>query len=136
MSHIVVSASRKPIFGYLGMVYGALLRLFIRRVFSQIHMNTFSVVRILLEVVVNKDCGKASSDNRLRRRVLTPRLLGEMLNTITLRNLIRSAGAALPIRSTYNNGRLTLWFYTCVEVFNQENTCTALQTGIYGGAKI
>jgi len=33
ISHIVVSASRKPIFGYLGMVYGAPLRLFFRYVF-------------------------------------------------------------------------------------------------------
>lgn len=33
ISHIVVSAARKPIFGYLGMVYGAPLRLFFRYVF-------------------------------------------------------------------------------------------------------
>jgi heme/copper-type cytochrome/quinol oxidase subunit 1 len=33
ISHIVVSASRKPIFGYLGMVYGAPLRLFFRYTF-------------------------------------------------------------------------------------------------------
>ena len=32
ISHIIISASNKPIFGYLGMVYGAPLRLFIRYV--------------------------------------------------------------------------------------------------------
>ena len=33
ISHIIISASKKPIFGYLGMVYGAPLRLFFRYVF-------------------------------------------------------------------------------------------------------
>jgi len=33
ISHIVVSAAKKPIFGYLGMVYGASLRLFFRYIF-------------------------------------------------------------------------------------------------------
>ena len=33
VSHIIVSAAKKPIFGYLGMVYGAPLRLFFRYVF-------------------------------------------------------------------------------------------------------
>ena len=33
VSQIVISASRKQIFGYLGMVYGAPLRLFFRYVF-------------------------------------------------------------------------------------------------------
>jgi heme/copper-type cytochrome/quinol oxidase subunit 1 len=33
ISHIVVSAAKKPIFGYLGMVYGAPLRLFLRYVY-------------------------------------------------------------------------------------------------------
>ena len=33
ISHVIVTASNKPIFGYLGMVYGALLRLFLRYVF-------------------------------------------------------------------------------------------------------
>jgi heme/copper-type cytochrome/quinol oxidase subunit 1 len=34
ISHIIISASNKPIFGYLGMVYGAPLRLFFRYVFQ------------------------------------------------------------------------------------------------------
>ena len=33
ISHIIISAAKKPIFGYLGMVYGAPLRLFFRYVF-------------------------------------------------------------------------------------------------------
>ncbi len=33
ISHVIVTASNKPIFGYLGMVYGAPLRLFFRYVF-------------------------------------------------------------------------------------------------------
>ena len=33
ISHIVVSAAKKPIFGYLGMVYGASLRLIFRYIF-------------------------------------------------------------------------------------------------------
>jgi len=33
ISHVIVTTSNKPIFGYLGMVYGALLGLFIRYVF-------------------------------------------------------------------------------------------------------
>jgi len=77
ISHVISSAAKKPIFGYLGMVYGAPLRLFIRHVSSQIHMNSFSIVMILLEVAVNKDRGKASSDRRLRCSIKTPRLSGE-----------------------------------------------------------
>lgn len=32
ISHVIVSAAKKPIFGYLGMVYGAPVPLFIRYV--------------------------------------------------------------------------------------------------------
>ena len=46
ISHIVVSAARKPIFGYLGMVYGAPLRLFFRYAFSQMHVSSFSFKKI------------------------------------------------------------------------------------------
>ena len=42
ISHIVVSAARKPIFGYLGMVYGAPLRLLFRYTGSQLYTNSFS----------------------------------------------------------------------------------------------
>ena len=68
VSHVVVSAARKPIFGYLGMVYGAPLRLLFRYVVCQLRLNSFSFkkVRSLLGVAVNKDRGKASSDSGLR----------------------------------------------------------------------
>jgi heme/copper-type cytochrome/quinol oxidase subunit 1 len=33
ISHIIITASNKPIFGYIGMIYGAPLRLFFRYVF-------------------------------------------------------------------------------------------------------
>ena len=68
ISHIVVSAARKPIFGYLGMVYGAPLRLLFRYVVCQLRLNSFSFkkVRSPLGVAVNKDRGKAPSDGRLR----------------------------------------------------------------------
>ena len=46
VSQIVISASKKQIFGYLGMVYGAPMRLFFRDVFSQIHVNSFSWKKI------------------------------------------------------------------------------------------
>ena len=55
ISQIVISASHKNIFGYLGMVYGAPLRLLFRYVVSQRHLNSFSFnqVRSLLGVAVN-----------------------------------------------------------------------------------
>jgi hypothetical protein len=46
ISHITVSASKKPIFGYLGMVYGAPLRLFFRYAFSQMRVNFFSLKKV------------------------------------------------------------------------------------------
>jgi hypothetical protein len=55
ISHIVVSAARKPIFGYLGMVYGAPLRLLFRCVVCQLRLNllSFKKIRSLLGVAVN-----------------------------------------------------------------------------------
>ena len=93
-------------------------------------MNSFSRVMIFLEVAIDKSRGKAFGDSGLKHCVETLRLPGEMLNKITLRNLLRSAGAALPIWSTYNNGYLILWLCACVQAYNQENTDTALQTGV------
>jgi hypothetical protein len=46
ISHIIVSTAKKPIFGYLGMVYGAPLRLFFRYAFSQMRVNSFSFKKI------------------------------------------------------------------------------------------
>jgi len=148
ISHIVVSASRKPIFGYLGMVYGAPLRLFFRfRYSSQIHVNSFSLiifiyilylyliffiyykkVTSLPEVATNKSGRKASGDGRLRLNTSMSRLPEAMLNMVTLRNLIRYAGTALSYWSTHINGHVTKWLESCVQGFNQENTGTVLQT--------
>mgnify|MGYP003422990014 CR=1 FL=1 len=80
---------------------------------SQIYMNSFSIAIILLGVAVNKDRGEASSDSRLRYCIEILRLPGEMLNKITLRNLIRSAGAALPAWSIYTNGHFAVWMDIC-----------------------
>ena len=102
---------------------------------SQTHLNTFSTVKSLLGVATNKGCGKASSDSRLRCSIVTSRLPEEMLNKITLRNLLRSAGASLPFWPIYTNDQLTLWMDICVQIFNQENTSTALQTGTYRAQK-
>jgi RNA-directed DNA polymerase len=94
-------------------------------------MNSFSTVLSLLEVATNKGCGKAPSDSGLRCSIETSRLPEATLNKITLRNLIRSAGASSPFWPIYTNDQLTLWMGICVQVFNQENTSTALQTGVY-----
>jgi hypothetical protein len=55
ISHIVVSASRKPIFGYLGMIYGAPLRLLFCCVVCQLRLSSlsFKKIRSLLGVAVN-----------------------------------------------------------------------------------
>lgn len=98
---------------------------------SQTHLNSFSAVKSLLKVATNKGCGKASSDSRLRCSIETSRLPEAMLNKITLRNLIRSAGASLPFWPIYTNDQLTLWKDICIQIFIQENTSTALQTGAY-----
>lgn len=49
ISHVIVSAAKKPIFGYLGMVYGVLLCLLLRCDVSPLHTN--SLVRIVGSVV-------------------------------------------------------------------------------------
>lgn len=70
ISHIVVSAAKKPIFGYLGMVYGAPMRLLFRYTlfFSQMCVNSFSLKKVtsLPKVAINKSCGKALGDDGLR----------------------------------------------------------------------
>lgn len=49
ISHVIVSGAKKPIFGYLGMVYGALLCLLLRCNVSRLHTN--SLVHIVESVV-------------------------------------------------------------------------------------
>jgi group II intron reverse transcriptase/maturase len=129
ISHIIVSTAKKPIFGYLGMVYGAPLRLFFRYVSSQIHVNSFSLKKVtsLPEVAANKSGGKASGDGGLRLNMSVSKLSEAILNMVTIRNLLRYAGTSLSYRSTHINGFVAKWLRSCVQGFNQENTGTALQ---------
>jgi group II intron reverse transcriptase/maturase len=133
ISHVVSTFSRKPVFGYMGMVYGAPLSLFFRYVFSQIRVNSFSWEKVtsLLWVAVNKDCGKAQSDSKLRLNMRKSRLLETILNMVTIRNLIRLAGTSLSYRLLHIYNLVVMWLWSCVRVFNQENTDTALQDEVY-----
>lgn len=133
ISHIIVSTAKKPIFGYLGMVYGAPLRLFFRYVFSQTRVNSFFRKKVtnLPGVALNKEGGKASGDCGLRVSMSVPRLSEIMSFKVTIRNLTRPAGTALSYRSFYNNGLVVKGFRSCVQVLNQKNTNTALQKEEY-----
>ena len=55
------------------------------------------------------------------------RLSEAILDKVTLRNLIRSAGTSLSYWSPHINGHVDWWLASCVQVANQENTNTALQ---------
>jgi hypothetical protein len=46
ISQVISSAAKKPIFGYLGMVYGAPVHLFFRYAFSQMHVNSLSLKKV------------------------------------------------------------------------------------------
>lgn len=98
ISHVIVTASNKPIFGYLGMVYGAPVRLFFFVMyFSQIHVNLFSLKKVtsLPEVAANQSGGKASGDGGLRLSENMSRLHKTILSMVTIRNLSRYAGTSL-----------------------------------------
>jgi len=55
------------------------------------------------------------------------RLSEAMLNMVTIRNLIRSAGTPLSYWSPHINGHVVRWTSSCVQDEIQENTGTALQ---------
>jgi group II intron reverse transcriptase/maturase len=55
------------------------------------------------------------------------RLSEAMLNMVTIRNLIRSAGTALSYWPPHINGHVIWWSTSCVQDVNQESTNTALQ---------
>ena len=101
--------------------------------FSQIHVNLFSLKKVtsLPEVAANQSGGKASGDSGLRRSKSTSRLPETILRVVTMRNLIRYAGTSLSYWSPLNNGHVAMWFRSCVQGLNQENTSTALQTEEY-----
>jgi len=100
---------------------------------SQIHVNSFSLKKVtsLLEVAVNKNCGKASSDSELRSNMRRSRQLETILNMVTIRNLIRLAGTALSYWLPHIYNQVVKWLESCVQGFNQENTDTALQKEVY-----
>ena len=60
-------------------------------------MNLFSLKYFicLLGVATNQSCGKASGDGGLRLNTSKSKLPEAMLNMVTIRNVIRLAGAAL-----------------------------------------
>lgn len=115
------------------MVYGAPLRLFFRYVFCQIHVNSFSLNKVtsLLEVAVNKNCGKASSDSKLRSNMRRSIPFETILNMVTIRNLIRFAGTASSYWLPHIYNQVVTWLRSCVQGLNQENTDTALQKEVY-----
>ena len=71
ISHVVVSAARKPIFGYLGMVYGAPLCLLFRCVVCLLHTTAFSIYvgSVIGVAIMVTCCGKAPIDSKLRSSV-------------------------------------------------------------------
>jgi hypothetical protein len=101
--------------------------------FSQIRVNSFSLKKVtsLLWVAVNKDCGKAQSDSKLRLNTRKSRLLETILNMVTIRNLIRLAGTSLSYWLPHIYNLVVMWLWSCVQGFNQENTDTALQEEVY-----
>jgi group II intron reverse transcriptase/maturase len=100
---------------------------------SQMRVNSFSLKQItsLLEVAANKSCGKASSDSGLRLNMSRSRQPETILNTVTIRNLIRLAGTSLSYWSPRIYDQVATWLEFCVQNFNQENTGTALQREDY-----
>ena len=108
ISHIVVSTAKKPIFGYLGMVYGAPLRLFFRYAFSHMHVNSFSLKKVTscFGVAANKSCRKAPSYGELRLNMNKSRQLEAILDKVTLRNLIRLTGISLSYWLFYINNHV------------------------------
>ena len=95
---------------------------------SHIHQNSLSCNKFwsLLGVAINKDRGKASSDSGLRSNMRRPRLSEAMLNKVTIRNLIRSAGTASSYWSPHIYDHVVRWEFSCVQENFQESTNTAL----------
>jgi len=97
--------------------------------FSQIRVNSFSLKKFmsLLEVAVNNNCGKASSDSGLRSNMRRSRQLETILNMVTVRNLIRFAGTSLSYWLPHIYNQVVKWLKSCVQGYNQENIDTAVQ---------
>ena len=96
VSQVVISASHKNIFGYLGMVYGAPLRLLFRSIVSQLYTKkSFYIVSVPWVAFVATQRGKAWGDCRLRCNTQLQDYLTRFLDKVMLKNLLRSAGTAL-----------------------------------------
>jgi len=100
---------------------------------SQMRVNSFSLKKVtsLLWVAVDKECGKAQSDGKLRLNMRKSRLLETILNMVTIRNLIRLAGTSLSYWLPHIYNLVVMWFGSCVQGSDQENTDTALQEEVY-----
>jgi len=59
------------------------------------------------------------------------RLLETILNMVTIRNLIRLAGTSLSYGLPHIYNLVVMWFGSCVQGSDQENTDTALQEEVY-----
>jgi len=59
------------------------------------------------------------------------RLPETILDMVTIRNLIGYAGLSLSYWPFLNNGHVAMWFRSCVQGLNQENTSTALRVEEY-----
>ena len=109
------------------------MRLFFRYVFSQIHVNLFSLKKVTSfpEVTANQSSGKASGDGGLRLSESMSKLPETILSIVTIRNLLRYAGTSLSYWSSLNKGYVAMWLRSCVQGLSQENTGTALQKEDY-----
>ena len=92
-----MTASNKPIFGYLGMVYGApLSSLYFRCVASQLCTKTsFCIGSVFQVAFVVTRRGKAWNDGGLRCNTYHQDYLIQYIDKVMLKNLIRSVGTAL-----------------------------------------
>ena len=91
-------------------------------------MNLLSWKKFLSlpEVAVNQSRGKALGDGGLRFNMSKSILSEAMLNKVTVRNLIRSAGIALSYWSPRIYDHVNWWKTSCVQGVFQESTNTAL----------
>lgn len=96
-------------------------------------VNSLSLKKVtsLPGVAVNKGCGKASGDSRLRLNLGIPRQPETILDMVTLRNLIRLAGTSLSYWSPQIYDHVVKWLESCVQGSDQDNTNTALQKEVF-----
>lgn len=121
---LIISAAKKPIFGYLGMVYGAPLGLLFRCIASQLYTKTSFYIGIVFQVafVVTRR-GKAWDDCGLRcnthhQDYLTGFLDKVMFDTFCWDGII--------LLATCVYGDVVECSRPCVQGFEQKDTHTAL----------